>query len=82
MPIYSYQCDSCFEEWTARHEMSETVEECVQCASDKVVRIPSFVSSDPKPTGVKTRVGDLTKEFIENSRKDLKTQKSDLGKTR
>ncbi len=82
MPIYTYQCDTCFETWTVRHGMSETVTVCGECGAESVVRIPSMVSSAPKNSNKSSKVGELTKEFIENSRKDLKTQRNELDKKR
>jgi hypothetical protein len=62
--------------------MTETVELCEHCESSQVVRVPSTFSSPiAKPTR-STKVGDITKEFIESSREDLKTQKEGLNEKR
>jgi putative FmdB family regulatory protein len=78
MPIYIYECAVCNESFKSRHEMSETCETCVSCGSTDIARKPSSFMNLSKERTVITKVGDLTKEFIENSKADLKGQIKEL----
>ena len=69
-------------EWKENHLMSETIEECTWCGSRNIARKPSnfSYSTDKKEKNKKT--GDLTNEFIQNSKEDLKNQKKELDSSR
>ena len=82
MPIYLYECDNCKETFKVRHRMSETCECCTLCGSNTVGRKPVSFMNLSKQKSVTTKVGDMTKEFIENSKDDLKTQIKELEKKR
>jgi len=82
MPIYLYECEACEDTFKIRHGMSETCEECAECGSPNVSRIPTNVINSSKSLKKSKKVGDTTKEFIENAKHDLKMQKEDLGKQR
>jgi len=82
LPIYVYQCGDCLGEWKENHLMSETVEECPWCSSKNVGRKPSNFSYGLKKEQKINKVGDLTNEFIENSKQDLKNQKKELDNSR
>ena len=79
MPVYTYNCSQCNEFFEIRHGMTEKAEECKLCKSDKIKKVPSMpllLKKDvPKDDG---KVGDVTKEFIENSREELKKEKKIL----
>ncbi len=62
--------------------MSETCECCTLCGSNTVERKPVSFMNLSKQKTVTTKVGDITKEFIENSKDDLKAQIEELGKKR
>jgi len=77
MPIYSYYCGECKKDFEMFHMMSETCEICDLCeTSGSVQRIPStiggfkFVDSNAP--------GKVVKEFIKNSKQDLKEEKKIL----
>ena len=82
MPIYVYQCGDCLGEWKESHLMCESVESCTWCDSKNVARKPSNFSFNAQVNNQNKKVGDLTKEFIENSKDDLKNQKKELDKDR
>ena len=69
-------------EWKENHLMSETIEECSWCSSKNIGRKPSNFSYNSKKQEQTKKVGDLTREFIENSKDDLKNQKKELDKDR
>tara|TARA_R100000008_G_scaffold86740_1_gene81261 strand:- start:383 stop:634 length:252 start_codon:yes stop_codon:yes gene_type:complete len=83
MPIYVYACNACLGEWKESHGMTEDVEKCNWCESHNIYRKPSSFTNLSKPkTAKKKKVGDLTNEFIENSKQDLSKQKKELDKNR
>ena len=82
MPIYVYECADCLGTWKENHGMSETIEECNWCDSKNIYRKPPPVVSVFKPHTKKKKVGDITKEYIENAREELKQQKNDMDKDR
>jgi hypothetical protein len=65
------------------HPSDEILEECKMCNHSgsllKLVSRPSYPAKNTKNT---KKTGALTKEFIEESRQDLKHQKQDLNKQR
>ena len=79
MPIYIYSCDNCGSETTISHSMTETVEDCVVCEStDCLVRRPSVFSNIKTKPEKKEKPGARVKEFIEDAKKELSQQKSEL----
>ena len=82
MPIYLYECAICAETFKVQHGMSETCECCTLCGSAEVVRKPTMFTNLSKQKNIKRKTGDLTKEFIENSKSDLQTYTKELEKKR
>ena len=82
MPIYVYQCGDCLGEWKENHLMSESIDECPWCSSKNIGRKPSNFSYSTNKQEKNKKTGDLTKEFIENSKEDLKNQKKELDNSR
>ena len=62
--------------------MTETIEDCFWCESQNVYRVPAPFTNLSKKTEIKRKVGDLTKEFIQDSQKELKDQKKTLDDSR
>ena len=82
MPIYIYECGDCLGEWKESHLMCETIEDCFWCDSKNVARKPSDFSYSGNKQEKAKKTGDLTKEFIENSKEDLKNEKKELNSSR
>ena len=82
MPIYVYQCGDCLGEWKENHGMTEDIEDCFWCESKNINRKPSEFVNLSKKINEKKNIGDITKEFIESSRQDIKDQKKDLSDKR
>ena len=82
MTIYVYQCLDCLGEWKENHLMCETIEDCFWCDSKNVGRKPTEFSYTGNRQEQKKKTGDLTKEFIENSKEDLKNHKKELDNNR
>ena len=82
MPIYRYKCADCLDEWKENHGMTESIEYCHGCNSVNIARVPTVFSNLTKKENQKKIAGDLTKEFIKNSREDLKAHRKELDKKR
>ena len=82
MPIYVYQCTDCLGEWKESHGMTEDAESCAWCDSQNIHRVPSNFVNLSKKLDVKRKVGDLTNEFIEESKESLQNQKKELDNKR
>ena len=79
MPIYTYNCGNCEDEFRVSHSMTETQEVCEVCGSiGTLTRIPS-IFSDFK-IEKKQKVGDHVKDFIAKAKEELKEQKKGLKK--
>ena len=79
MPKYYYRCNWCAEEWEEWRSMSDNREVCV-CARrlTDFEKIPQpFTTVAATPTSSKRKVGDTTKEDIEDNRKILKQMKKE-----
>ena len=80
MPKYTYRCNTCEKTWDEWHSMSELITEC-ECGSTFVFRLPStfttLVTDDRRRD---KKVGEATKEGIEENRELLKQMKEDARK--
>jgi len=74
MPKYRYYCKNCDTEFFVYHGMSDSQTQCVGCFAEdieKLITSPSF----KKVVVKKEKVGDLTKQHIEENRKILEEEK-------
>ena len=62
--------------------MSEVCDTCTLCGASAPVRVPSSFVNLSKEAVSKNKVGDLTKEFIENSKEDFKSYQKELNDKR
>jgi len=85
MPRYRYQCEECDTFVDAFHSYKELLSDCEQCDTKgslkKVLSVPYY--------GIKTlskeaqkKIGEITKEYIEENRKILEQQKEDIKRKR
>ena len=82
MPKYIYECKECGIITESVHSMQEKLKDCEECDTlDSLMRIPSFSFSR---TGVanKSDTGSRVKDFIKDSREELRNERSDLMKKR
>lgn len=82
MPRYAYRCVDCSHQFNAFHGFNDGAD-CPTCGSSLCERIPSVgfsVSGFAKEQKVKT--GEKVKEFIEETKEDLKQQKKELEEKR
>jgi putative FmdB family regulatory protein len=82
MPRYAYRCDACEKEYMVMHASSDRADVCEKCdipgRLTKLLTVPSYAI---KKESIK-KVGQLTEEFIEESRQELKKQRKDLEEKR
>ncbi len=75
MPKYTYRCNTCEKTWDVWHSMSELITDC-ECGSTFVFRVPStFTTLVMDDRGRDRKVGEATKEGIEENREVLKQMK-------
>jgi hypothetical protein len=68
---------------TLSHLSSENVEKCPQCnAANGLKKTMTPFQTVGKKTARPQKVGQITEEFIESSRQDLKRQRKELEKKR
>ena len=79
MPKYFYSCQECEHTFGAYHSSKERLKNCPQCDTiDGLVRQVNKVFIVKNNTIETRKVGELTKEFIEDNKKVLKDIKKDL----
>ena len=82
MPRYAYRCNSCTAEFLTMHGINETLQACKECTStDALTRLLTAPYYGIKKKSA-DRAGKITEDFIEESREDLKRQRTDLDKQR
>ena len=80
MPTYIYQCKSCSGHFEIYHGMTEDVDNCPQCDSEDIHRVPqmAYFKSSESPKGGK--VGEKTKAAIEANRELLNDMKKEAAR--
>ena len=74
MPVYCYRCNACDAEFESRHSMSFEEQQCLNCESFDVFKIPSLsVSSVPKRAF--TRPGQVVNKHIRDTKEEIKKEK-------
>ena len=81
MPRYTYRCEECEGIFETNHSMSIKLEDCQLCEAVGVVtRVPSttFITTKSSTSTDNKKVGDVVKEHIEETKKDLKAEQQKL----
>lgn len=82
MPRYMYKCDECKELTIVMHSSDEIMVDCEKCDKENTLRkLLTKPTYTKKHTG-DTKIGQITEEFIESSRAELKQQREELEKKR
>tara|TARA_Y100000310_G_C20205036_1_gene588687 strand:- start:153 stop:410 length:258 start_codon:yes stop_codon:yes gene_type:complete len=77
MPKYVYECEECGFVKEIVHSMKEKLKDCEECDTiDTLRRVPSF--NLMLNTGDNSTAGDRVKEFIEDSRGEIKRERREL----
>ena len=78
MPRYNYMCTECTLIYTVFHNINESLVDCRECGAiqsmQKLLSTPNIVKKQNKN---EIKIGDLTKEYIEENRKILENQKKE-----
>ena len=81
MPRYTYRCEECEEVYEVTHSMSIKLRDCeLGGAIASLIRVPSstFITTKTASTKGDKKVGDVVKDHIEESKKDLKIEQQRL----
>ena len=82
MPRYAYRCSACDIEYLTMHASDDTMEVCEKCnVSGTLTKLLTEPSYNFKKEGTQ-KVGQLTEDFIEESRQELNRQRKDLDNQR
>tara|TARA_Y100000034_G_C6784701_1_gene350973 strand:+ start:595 stop:885 length:291 start_codon:yes stop_codon:yes gene_type:complete len=87
MPKYSYKCENCNHQFVIFHGIQENPSNCPECeSSDDLTKMVNMVYIKKTPTEKTNssfkKVGELTKEAIEDNKeilKDIKEQTKNLN---
>ena len=80
MPRYDYKCESCGELYQLVHSINEKATDCEKCSvKNSLIRLPSFLTIKIKKEnyGDNKKPGDLVKEYIEDTKKEIKEYKKE-----
>ena len=82
MPRYRYMCNECTLTFTLIHGINEVLVDCPKCnatqSMEKLLSTPIIMKNDIEIN--KNKVGELTKEYIEENRRILQQQKIEARK--
>ena len=77
MPRYRYMCEECTLTFTLIHGINEVLVDCQECGASqsmkKLLSTPIIIKDDIEIK--QNKIGELTKEYIEENRKILEEQK-------
>ena len=79
MPRYTYRCDVCGKSFEVSHSISEKLTDCECGEEGSLKRIPSL----PFRASVKInkqKAGEIVKEFIEDTKKEIRKTKHEMTK--
>ena len=75
MPKYTYKCEACGEHFEKNHSISEKLTDCECGEEGSLTRVPSL----PFCVSVKKqKAGQIVKDFIEDTRRDVEVQKQEM----
>jgi putative FmdB family regulatory protein len=82
MPYYQYQCKDCSEQWSEYHEYGEVATLCPSCKQENIRKVYNYTTTINKLTEAmehkNSKVGQKTRNFIEEAKRDLKEQKETM----
>ena len=79
MPKYIYRCGECDHTFEAIHGMFVKLRNCDECSTDgSLFRVPSMTYSTKNKKSADKKTGELVKEFIEETRKEVDREKAEL----
>jgi len=82
LPRYQYRCNTCDGQSTIDHLSSEIPIKCPKCDNDgSLIKLLTNFKTTKKKSS-KEKIGQITEEFIKDSRAELKQQKRELDENR
>ena len=82
MPRYVYKCNTCNETLTVNHLSTETQTDCPACEGSSTLTKMLTTFTTAHKGALKTNIGNVTEEFIQDSRSELERTKDELEKNR
>jgi len=77
MPKYKYKCIECEISFEVIHSMADTHTDCTICtASGSLERVPFVPHMSPRAQTGKPEVGSLVRQYIEDTKVDVKLEKT------
>ncbi len=77
MPLYSYDCQSCEQQFELRHPYGAKDIVCVLCGSDEIKKnLSSVLQVTKKCYNIKEETGSQVKKAIEEGKEELEQQKN------
>ena len=79
MPRYVYKCTDCQVITEASHSIKEKLKDCQECGmKDTLKRLPTSFTTTRKSPDVSKKVGQVTKDKIEQFKEELEQEKKKL----
>jgi len=78
VPKYCYRCSECDKEFFIRHSIKDKLTHCNCEKKGKVMRIP-MIGRILKNKTKENKAGEKVKQFIEETKKELKEEKKSLS---
>ena len=78
MPRYTYRCDVCKKYFEVSHSISKKLTDCICGEEGSLTRIPSLPFR-VSVKGDKPKPGQVVKEFIEDSKKEISDYKKEIS---
>ena len=78
MPRYTYLCETCGEYFEVMHSMMGSQDNCLLCESENIKKTPTQIAS--KLVERPQKAGDIVKDHIKMSKKELKKHKKSSKK--
>tara|TARA_Y100000114_G_scaffold135064_1_gene135709 strand:- start:653 stop:913 length:261 start_codon:yes stop_codon:yes gene_type:complete len=78
MPIYEYHCLDCDGKFNVFHSMDGSWDICELCESENIQKVVAGISNKIDKTKFKVKTGDLVKSHIENTKAEVKKERSRL----
>ena len=83
MPRYIYRCAQCDKISVVSHLSEETITECPECLKTEcLTKMVTTFTTNPNSDLTKQKVGQITKDFIQDAQQDLHQQRDELEKKR
>lgn len=80
MPRYEYFCTECENQMIIAHTPDEKIVDCPTCKSEAALKkLVSRISTKPKQQSNR-KVGQVTEQYIKDTRQELKQQKQEMLK--